>query len=238
MMERMNSLPRRVAVPKRVCEKLEHPSEAAAPAIRRGRSSAGKLLPLPDYLRPGLELVFVGFNPGERSARLGHYYAGIGNLFWRGLSESGLVPETLTFSDDARIMNFGIGLTDLARQPSKSITDLPKAQFMRGRAALRRKLRVVSPSVIAFIGKGVFEIFLDLKTPCALGAQVERICGAAVFVLPSTSARNASVRREEKIEWFHQLNSFIEEQRIRKPHIQACSSRGMRRRTTGRLNLS
>jgi mismatch-specific thymine-DNA glycosylase len=106
-------------------------------------------------------------------------------------------------------MNFGIGLTDLAKQPSKSITDLPKAQFIGGRAALRHKLRVVSPSVIAFIGKGVFEIFLGLKRPCALGAQEERICGAAVFVVPSSSARNASVSREEKIEWFRRLNAFV-----------------------------
>jgi TDG/mug DNA glycosylase family protein len=50
---------------------------------------------LPDYLRPGLKLVFVGFNPGERSARIGHYYAGRGNQFWNFLYESGLVPEML-----------------------------------------------------------------------------------------------------------------------------------------------
>jgi len=68
---------------------------------------ATKLLPLPDYLQPGLQVVFVGFNPGERSARLGHYYAGAGNLFWRALSESGLVPEALGFCDDWRIAQFG-----------------------------------------------------------------------------------------------------------------------------------
>jgi len=34
---------------------------------------------LPDLLRPGLDLVFVGINPGETSARRGHYYANPGN---------------------------------------------------------------------------------------------------------------------------------------------------------------
>lgn len=166
-----------------------------------------QLPPLPDYLEPGLELVFVGFNPGERSARLGHYYAGIGNLFWRGLSESGLVPGPLTFSDDCRLPQLGIGLTDLAKQPSRSITHLPKEQFQRGRAALRRKLLRVHPQVIAFIGKGVYELFTNQQ--CELGAQCEPICGAAAFVLPSTSARNASVSRQEKLEWFRRLNEFV-----------------------------
>ena len=50
---------------------------------------------LPDYLKRGLDVVFVGFNPGERSAHIGHYYAGRGNQFWNFLYESGLVPERL-----------------------------------------------------------------------------------------------------------------------------------------------
>ena len=34
---------------------------------------------LPDYLTPGLDLVFVGINPGMKSAAAGHHYAGPGN---------------------------------------------------------------------------------------------------------------------------------------------------------------
>jgi len=62
---------------------------------------------LPDYLRPGLDVVFVGFNPGERSARVGHYYAGRGNQFWNFLFESGLVKERLEYKDDRRTLEFG-----------------------------------------------------------------------------------------------------------------------------------
>lgn len=56
--------------------------------------------PLPDYLEPALQVVFVGFNPGERSARTGHHYAGPGNLFWKLLHAAGLTPEPLTWRDD------------------------------------------------------------------------------------------------------------------------------------------
>ncbi len=166
------------------------------------------LPPLPDYLRPGLGLVFVGYNPGERSARLGHYYAHPGNLFWPALSQSGLVPEPLTFLDDHRLPEFGIGITDLAKRPSRSAGDLPASEFRNGRAALRRKLGRVRPRGVAFNGKGVYELFRG--RPCALGPQPEELCGARVFVLPSTSARNAGLSRAEKHDWFRRLKVFLD----------------------------
>ncbi len=63
---------------------------------------------LPDYLRTGLDLVFVGLNPGLYSAQVGHYFAFKPNRFWSALSASGLVPETIGPEDDARLPNWGI----------------------------------------------------------------------------------------------------------------------------------
>lgn len=168
------------------------------------------LRPLPDYLRPGLRLVFVGYNPGERSARLGHYYAGIANLFWPALYRSGLVSEPLTYRDDHRLPEFGIGVTDLAKRPSRGAGDLPRSEFRNGRAALVRKLRRVRPRVVAFNGKGVYELFCGGN--CSLGLQPEQLCGARVFVLPSTSARNAVLSRAEKIRWFRKLRRVLNEE--------------------------
>ncbi len=179
--------------------------EAVASRIKQNGKET--LLPLPDYLEPGLELVFVGFNPGERSARLGHYYAGIGNLFWKGLFHSGLLTNPLDFSDDWRLPQYGIGLTDLAKEPSRSAGDLPREQFRRGREALRRKLCRVKPRVVAFNGKGVYELFSGRS--CRLGPQRESLCGAAIFVLPSSSARNANLSRQEKLAWFCRLHEFL-----------------------------
>ena len=45
---------------------------------------------LPDYLRPGLDIVFVGLNPGLYSAQVGRYFAHKQNRFWPALSASGL----------------------------------------------------------------------------------------------------------------------------------------------------
>ena len=55
---------------------------------------------LPDYLREGLEIVFVGINPGLAAAYSGRYYSGPGNHFWQALYLSGLIPRPMSFEDD------------------------------------------------------------------------------------------------------------------------------------------
>ncbi len=71
---------------------------------------------LPDYLRRGMKLIVVGCNPADRWARAGHYYAGRGNPFWPLLYDSGILPESLPYTDDKRLIEFGIGLTDLVKR--------------------------------------------------------------------------------------------------------------------------
>src|SRR2546428_9343104 len=112
---------------------------------------------LPDYLRRGMKLVIIGCHPGERSARLGHYYAGRGNVFWSLLYDSGVVPEPLEYKDDKRMIEFGIGLTDLVKRPTRGIEEIERQEFAEGRILLARKLEEFTPRVIAFNGKLVFE---------------------------------------------------------------------------------
>jgi TDG/mug DNA glycosylase family protein len=163
---------------------------------------------LPDHLRRGLKLVIVGFNPGERSARVGHYYAGRGNLFWPLLYEAGLVPEPLEYEDDIRLLGFGIGLTDLVKRPSAGIEDVRREDWLEGRVLLANKLEQFQPKVIAFNGKLAFEKFSG--RPCKLGLQKDRLYGARVFVLPSTSGQNV-LARGQKLRYFRKLAALLEE---------------------------
>jgi mismatch-specific thymine-DNA glycosylase len=164
-------------------------------------------LELPDYLRPGLKVVFVGINPGERSARLGHYYAGRGNQFWPLLFESGLLPQRLTFRADHRVLEFGIGLTDVVKRWSKSANQLRAPEFRRGVPHLLNKLRRMPPRVVAFNGKMAFEKFHG--RPIRLGWQGELLEGAKIFVLPSTSGRNGSLTRAGKLAYFRRLARWV-----------------------------
>ena len=161
---------------------------------------------LPDYLRPKMKLILIGSNPGERSARVGHYYAGRGNQFWPLLYDSGIVPEPLECRDDKRLIEFGIGLTDLVKRPSRGIEDITRQEFAEGRIVLAQKIEQYAPRVVAFNGKLVYEKFA--QRACKAGLQKETLYGAQVFVLPSTSGKNAT-GRGPKLRYFRQLAAVL-----------------------------
>ena len=67
-------------------------------------------LRLRDRIRHGVRVLFVGINPGVRSATVGHHFAGPSNRFWKLLYESGLVDEPIGYLEDDRLS--GVGLRD------------------------------------------------------------------------------------------------------------------------------
>lgn len=163
--------------------------------------------PLPDYLASDLDLVFVGINPGRRSAETGRHYAGQGNHFWPLLHESGLVSERLTYEDDWRVPEFGIGLTNLVARASPTMADLAVKEMREGAALLREKILRYQPRIVCFNGKRIFEVFAGRR--CQLGLQPERVGRSRLFVMPSTSARTASYQREDKLAYFRQLRDLL-----------------------------
>src|SRR5579864_8566485 len=162
---------------------------------------------LPDYLRKGMKMILVGANPGDRSARVGHYYAGRQNQFWPLMYESGVIPEPIGYEDDRRVIEFGIGLTDLVKRPTRGFDEIERQEFAEGRVLLAQKLEDMRPRVVAFNGKTVYEKFTG--RPCKLGLQKEKLYDAQVFVLPSTSGQNAGTERAVKTRYFKQLAALL-----------------------------
>ncbi len=160
---------------------------------RRTRDPIRELPPLPDYLAPGLDIVFVGINPGERSARIGHYYGNPRNPFWRLLHEAGLTPRELQPQEDHLLPTFGIGITDIVKRPSRGVGDLATTEFRRGRTALEAKLLQARPWVVCFNSKTGFVQFFGPRAFRRFGRQPVRIGASRVFVMPSTSPANAAV---------------------------------------------
>ena len=87
-------------------------------------------LRLTDRVEPGVQVLFVGINPGVKSAETGHHFAGPSNRFWKLLWESRLVPEPLTYREDTRLPEFGLGITNLVARPSPGIDTLKPSEYV------------------------------------------------------------------------------------------------------------
>jgi TDG/mug DNA glycosylase family protein len=168
------------------------------------------LPPLRDRIRPGVDVLFVGINPGVRSALTGHHFAGFSNRFWKLLYQSRLVPEPITFRDDDRLPEWGFGITNIVARATPGIDTLLPHEYASGRKRLLAKVRRFQPRVVALVGVTVFRaMFPEHKGPVAPGRQSQTLGGAVVFVLPNTSGRNANFSYEEMLGAFRALRRYV-----------------------------
>ena len=181
-------------------------------------------LRLRDRIAGDVRVLFVGINPGVRSATTGHHFAGFSNRFWRLLRESKLVPEPITFEDDGRLTEWQLGITNLIARPTPGINDLRPAEYVEGWTLLSRKIRRYRPAVVALVGVTLYRAILPLlpDVPPAerraarnapdrrvLGLRPETVHGARLFVLPNPSGRNANFTYEEMLAAFRSLRRFL-----------------------------
>jgi TDG/mug DNA glycosylase family protein len=175
---------------------------------------------LPDYLRPGLDIVFVGLNPGAYSAKLGHYFARTTNRFWPAVRAAGLVPADLGPLTDHQVLEYGLGFTDVVKRPSNGAADLRVADFRQWAPVLREKLERCQPLIACFHGLTGYRNYLKYAEglapeSLALGPQDRAIGRSRVFVVPNPSPANAVYRLEDLTAWYLRLRDFRDE--LRKP---------------------
>jgi TDG/mug DNA glycosylase family protein len=162
---------------------------------------------LRDRLEPGVRILFVGINPGQRSEAIGHHFAGYSNRFWPLLYESKLIPERIRAEDDDRLSEWGLGITNLVPRMTPGIDTLRPQEYVDGARVLRRKIRRFKPSIVALVGVTLFRSLFSRRSgaPVSLGLQAEELEGARVFVLPNPSGRNANFSYAEMLAAFRAL---------------------------------
>jgi len=172
----------------------------------------GKGARLSDRIQPGVRILFVGINPGLRSAQMGHHFAGPSNRFWKLLHESRLVTEPLTFKEDRRLPDWGLGLTNIVGRPSRGIDSLSPQEYRNGMAALTRKVRKYRPRIVALLGITIYRIMygseLSLPARIPLGPTSSDIAGVPIFLLPNPSGRNAHYGYADMLAAFRALESL------------------------------
>jgi TDG/mug DNA glycosylase family protein len=143
-----------------------------------------------DIIRPGLTVLFVGFNPGVRSAETGHHFAGHSNRFWKLLHAAGLTPRQLRPEEDEALLSFGFGITNIVPRPTRAAAEITREEYRRGRIALIDKLALYRPRIACYAGIGVYREFAVLKD-VACGLQpVKVVPGVTDFVVPNPSGLN------------------------------------------------
>jgi double-stranded uracil-DNA glycosylase len=221
-------MPKLARVPKLVKARGNSEDPANYRNFRSSRSNdtAWSSLRLRDRIAPNLRVLFVGINPGVRSATTGHHFAGYSNRFWKLLYEAKVVPEPITYEDDARLLEWGMGVTNLVARPSPGIDDLKPAEYVAGWKILEKKIVKYRPTLIALVGVTLYRAVLPLLEPIApearrerrlaakspesvLGLRPETIHGARLFVLPNPSGRNANFSHAEMLEAFGELKQKL-----------------------------
>ena len=164
---------------------------------------------LPDHLRDGLRLLFVGLNPSQYSAEVGHYFANPRNRFWAAFNLSGLVARQVTAEEDATLLDDGIGFTDVAKRPTPMGSGLRAADFRQWAPVLKEKISRFAPRLVCFHGLMAYKAYLrygeGVKEQPQLGPQERKIGPSDVFVVPNPSPANARYSLSDLAEWYGRL---------------------------------
>lgn len=157
---------------------------------------------LSDRVRPPVRVLFVGINPGIRSATIGHHFAGYSNRFWTLLFHSGLLPERIRAEDDGRLPEWGYGITNLIARPTPGIDALRPDEYAAGLRVLRRKVRRWRPRIIAFVGvtlfRAVFESRRSAAKPGDSRRNATKAAGSRKSAAKAGESRRGAARVDER----------------------------------------
>lgn len=213
--------------------KKRRPSSKYAPPAKYAH-----LAPLTDILEPGLICVFVGFNPGVRTATSGHAYAHPSNMFWKLLHSSGLTDRRCRPQEDVDLPRlYAMGNTNIVSRPSKDVSELSKEEVVGGTPILDAKIRKYKPEAVCIVGKSIWESIWQYhhgrkptKAQFSYGWQDETHNmgklpvegeddtnedwpGARVFVATSTSGLSAFPKPPEKQAIWKPFGEWVQKRR-------------------------
>ncbi|KAJ2453660.1 uracil DNA N-glycosylase Thp1 [Coemansia sp. RSA 2336] len=192
-----------------------------------------QLAPIPETLRPGFDVLFVGINPGVISGLKQLHFGNPRNFFWKGLYQSELIPEPIPPEDGHRLSSeWNMSIVNLVQRTTPSTSDLSRQEMRAAVPELCRKISSNPPKIVCFVGMGIYEAFAsqrkvalglqdvvyDLSAPLDQQAPPLRSQSALapdtpwcyLFVMPSTSGRTTTYQNPEKLQYFRQLKCRLQ----------------------------
>lgn len=196
---------------------------------------------LADLMAPDLLGIFVGVNPGLKSAAVGHSYAGPSNRFWKLLHTAGITERRLPPVEDATLPGkYQMGNTNIVNRPTRNQMELSKHEMVDSVQALIDKVRKWKPESVVIVGKKVWEIIWSVRhgrgikkhefkygwqddsermgTPKSWEPKEKTVdgkpwVGARVFVAASTSGAAAIPAQAEKERIWREFGLWVNKRR-------------------------
>lgn len=163
-----------------------------------------------DIIAPDLKVLFCGINPSVYSAVVGHHFARPGNRFWPALYNGGLVPRLMRPDEDEKLLDYGLGVTNVAARATVAATDLTRTELRAGAPLLVEKIETFRPAWLAILGIGAYRVAFD-EAQAVIGRQERMIGQTKVWVLPNPSGLNAHYPPAELAAKFREFRLVMDE---------------------------
>lgn len=123
------------------------------------------------------------------------------------LHDAGFTPVRLRPEDDATLLGYSLGITDLVKDVAQSHD---RGLDFGGSPTVASHIVAATPDWVAFNGQtagraAATQLGLAKKKEIRIGEQHWSIGTSRVFVLPSSSGANATLPYAEKLTWWRQL---------------------------------
>lgn len=166
-------------------------------------------LAIPNLLANDLKILFIGINPGLRSAATQHHFAGHSNRFWKLLDDSRITPKRLRSEEDNLLLNYGYGITNIVPRTTATAAELTREEFLAGSKRLMELLQEYQPRVAAYLGKDTYRYMIQGNT-FNWGLQQQNAVSSIVdFVLPNPSGLNR-MPYQVQLQWYCQLKEKLD----------------------------
>lgn len=139
--------------------------EEGEDGMEEAATAAGETLAgVPDHVRQGMDILFIGSNPGRMSSQRCQHFAHPSNHFYRALHHSGLTPTKVPPCKDYTLLDqtkpyLSLGLTNLVARPTRMAQDVHKSEEAVGAETLLALIRRHRPRLGVFVGMGVARSF-------------------------------------------------------------------------------
>ena len=187
---------------------IKHVRRATAAGPTRAELLACAGRTVDPVIAPGLRVLFCGINPGLYTAWAGHHFARPGNRFWPALHRSGFTPRLLHPSEQAELLDLGLGVTNVVERATATAAELSPEELRAGGRRLEETAERFAPSYVALLGVTAYRAaFGDPKA--VLGEQTRGLGPARLWVLPNPSGLNAHYTPAAMAQLFAQLREVV-----------------------------